>query len=73
MVFIKKYKFRIIGVLFGILVSVMLLTLGFWRTLLISLLSGLGYAFGSMMDGNAGVLNFIRRIFKQKDGDNTII
>ena len=47
----RPYAGRIIMTAFGFLIAVLFLTLGFWRTLLILILSVAGYLLGKWEDG----------------------
>lgn len=72
MSWLKKYKYRIIGATVGLVIGILFLAIGFWKTMLLILLSALGYMAGSIVDNN-GVLDKYKGIFKSKDGDNNII
>ncbi|MGD9559636.1 MAG: DUF2273 domain-containing protein [Oscillospiraceae bacterium] len=47
----KPYAGRIIMTLFGLIIAILFLTIGFWRTLLILILSAAGYLLGKWEDG----------------------
>lgn len=51
LVMIRPYMGRIICTLIGIAAAVLLLTIGFWPTLLIALLALVGYMVGLWRDG----------------------
>lgn len=49
----------------GLLVALCMLAFGFWRTLLVVLLVGTGYVYGSWRDGNPRLLARIRRFYER--------
>ena len=65
--FLKLYKWRIISVCIGILITVLLLTIGFWRTLLIAVIVGVAYFLGMLLDqgGRARVKAFFAELFRR--------
>jgi uncharacterized membrane protein len=66
MEFWLKYKWRILSVLFAIVLAAFLFTIGFWKTLLLFVLVGIAFFIGSLLDegGRARVSEFFRSIFK---------
>ena len=44
--FLKEYKWRVIGIAGGILLAVLIFTIGFWRTLLLTAITALCYFVG---------------------------
>ncbi len=50
----------------GAALALMLLFLGFWRTLMISVFFAVGYLFGSNNQKIVGIKNFINKIFPPK-------
>ncbi len=50
----------------GVALALMLLFLGFWRTLVISLFFAVGYLFGSNNQKIVGIKKFINKIFPPK-------
>lgn len=63
--FIKQYKWRIIAVACGLLLTLLLLTIGFWRTLLLFVIVGIAFFIGNLLDrdGRDGVARFFKSIF----------
>lgn len=51
--------------LMGLIIAILFLTLGFWRTILILLLVTIGKAIGQVKDNNPRILFFLRRIFNK--------
>lgn len=67
--FLAEYKWRIIGVAFGLLLAILMLTVGFWRTLLLFLIVGVCFFIGAMLDegGRAKLASFFASLFTKKD------
>lgn len=65
--FLKEYKWRVIGIASGILLTVLILTIGFWRTLLLIAITALSYFVGCMLDksGKEGLEEFFSRLFRK--------
>lgn len=49
----------------GFIIAISFLSLGFWRTLLIILLTGAGFVYGQYKDKKIWVYNFLKKIFKE--------
>ena len=66
--FFRTYKWRIIGIVSGIIFAVLIFTINFWRTLLLTVIVGLCYLFGYLMDqgGREAVAEFFARVFGKK-------
>lgn len=47
----------------GLIIAVLFLTLGFWRTILILLLYTIGKALGQLKDGNPKILYWLDKLF----------
>ena len=65
MEFFNKYKWRIIGVIFAVIFTILVFTINFWRTLLLFVIVGLAYFIGTLMDegGRERVREFFRSLF----------
>ena len=65
--FFVKHKNKIILTLIGLVTAILMLSIGFFRTLLIVLLAGAGFLYGYMLDrfGFAGTNRVIRDFFKR--------
>ncbi len=63
--FFQKYKWRIIGVAFALIFTVLVFTINFWRTLLLFVIVGIAYFVGTLLDegGRERVKEFFRSIF----------
>lgn len=49
----------------GFIIAISFLSLGFWRTVLIILLTGAGFVYGQYKDKKIWVYNFLKKIFKE--------
>ncbi len=56
---IKPYLGRIVGILCGLLIAILIFTIGFWRTLLLCLLVLAGYIIGGWQDGTIDIKKWI--------------
>ncbi|AMY06561.1 MULTISPECIES: DUF2273 domain-containing protein [Staphylococcus] len=59
--FIKSYAGRIIGFLVFLIIAILFLTLGFWKTVLIVVLCLIGIGIGYIKDRRQEFLNFLNR------------
>lgn len=57
----KAFKWRIIGFLAFLLIAILFLTLGFWKTILIIVLCLIGIGIGYIKDRTQDFLNFLNR------------
>lgn len=64
--FFKKYKWRILLVAFGILFTILIFSIGFWRTLLLFAIVAVCLLFGTLLDqgGRERVRQFFSALFK---------
>jgi uncharacterized membrane protein len=60
--FFSGCKGRTIGILSGLLLGILILTLGFWKSVLLALCIGLGYWLGSFHDRKENFLAFLDKI-----------
>lgn len=58
---LKTFKWRIIGFLAFLLIAILFLTLGFWKTILIIVLCLIGIGIGYIKDRSQDFLNFLNR------------
>lgn len=63
--FFQKYKWRVIGVVFAIIFTILVFTINFWRTLLLFVIVGIAYFIGTLMDegGRGRVKEFFCSLF----------
>ena len=64
--FCKQYKWRILGVLGGMLFCILVFTINFWRTLLLSAVVFVGYLIGTQLDEGGQLSDFFDRLFGRK-------
>jgi len=66
--FFKKYQWRILGVVFALIFTVLVFTINFWRTLLLFAIVGAAYFIGTLMDegGRERVGEFFRTLFGRR-------
>lgn len=57
----KAFKWRIIGFLAFLLIAILFLTLGFWKTILIIVLCLIGIGIGYIKDRTKDFMNFLNR------------
>ena len=58
---LKTFKWRIIGFLAFLLIAILFLTLGFWKTILIIVLCLIGIGIWYIKDRTQDFLNFLNR------------
>lgn len=63
--FLKKYKWTVLCVIAGILLTILLLTIGFWKTLLLLIVVALCFAIGYILDRGewTSVKTYFRNLF----------
>ena len=66
--FCKEHRWAIICVLVGLLLLILLLSIGFWKTLLALLVLGVCFVIGLLLDkgGPDSVTDFFKNLFKGK-------
>ena len=67
--FLRRNKWRLVLVLIGVVITVLLFTIGFWKTLLLCGIIGVCYLLGALMDegGRARVGEFFTSLFSKKN------
>ena len=65
---LKEYKWRVIGIVAGIILAILLFTIGLWRTLLLFALVAVCYIIGRHLDngGKEELDKAIGRLFSKK-------
>lgn len=58
---LKSYKWRILGFFAFLLIAILFLTLGFWKTVLILVLCLIGIGIGYIKDRRQDFMNFLNR------------
>ncbi|WP_086428217.1 DUF2273 domain-containing protein [Staphylococcus cornubiensis] len=59
---LQNYKWRIIGFFFFLIIAILFLTLGFWKTILIIVLCLIGIGVGYIKDRTQDFLNLLNRL-----------
>ncbi len=60
--FIKLHKGKIVGILVGFIFGILVLSIGFWQTLFLSLCIYVGYWVGGMTDKKEKFMDFLDKI-----------
>ncbi|MCO4330574.1 DUF2273 domain-containing protein [Staphylococcus hyicus] len=60
--FFRAYQWRIIGFFLFLILAILFITLGFWKTILIAFLCLVGIGLGYIKDRTQDFLNFINRL-----------
>ena len=67
---IRSHWYALVGGALGLIVAVLFLTLGFWRTVLIVVLVALGAGIGALADRGRRLWDVVARFFpKDRDDD----
>ena len=63
--FLRAHRYTILFMFGGLTFAVLLITIGFWRTLLLTAILGICFLLGYLMDKNglSGVKGFFERLF----------
>jgi len=56
---------KLIGTLIGFLLGLLMVTLGFWRTLVLALFAILGFVLGKRQDDHKDILTWLERNFNK--------
>ncbi|HAR5830948.1 TPA: DUF2273 domain-containing protein [Staphylococcus pseudintermedius] len=59
---LQSYRWRIIGFFFFLIIAILFLTLGFWKTILIIVLCLIGIGVGYIKDRTQDFLNLLNRL-----------
>ncbi|WP_214520260.1 DUF2273 domain-containing protein [Staphylococcus pseudintermedius] len=59
---LQSYKWRIVGFFFFLIIAILFLTLGFWKTILIIVLCLIGIGVGYIKDRTQDFLNLLNRL-----------
>jgi len=62
---LEYHRGKLIGVLLGLVASILFITFGFWRALLVFVLIGIGYYIGKRLDENKSFDTWINKLFKK--------
>jgi uncharacterized membrane protein len=64
---ITEHRGKTIGILLGLVASILFISYGFWRTIFIVFCIIVGYLIGKKIDENADIEVWIKNLFKSKD------
>ncbi|TGE34233.1 DUF2273 domain-containing protein [Desulfosporosinus sp. Sb-LF] len=56
---------KLIGTFIGVLLGLLMVTLGFWRTLVLALFAILGFVLGKRQDDHKDILTWLERNFNK--------
>ena len=59
---LRRYFFAVAGGVLGLLIAILFMTIGFWRTLLICILMGAGWVGGMIVSRREEFIAFLDRI-----------
>ncbi len=62
-----EHRGKTIGILLGLLVSILFIFVGFFKTIFIIICIGLGYFIGKKLDENKNFEMWLKHFFKDKD------
>lgn len=62
-----RHRGKVLGILAGFLISILFLTIGFWRTLFISICCTVGFIIGKKVDNREDFREIIDRILPPRD------
>jgi len=60
-----EHRGKVIGVLLGLLASILFISYGFWRTIFIIFCIFIGYFIGKKIDDNTNIEAWIKKFFNQ--------
>ncbi len=63
---IIKNRGKVVGLLAGLAFGIMVIKVGFWQTLFVTICLGLGYVIGKRIDDNESLQEVIERIIKER-------
>lgn len=62
---IDNHPGKLIGTSIGLILGLLMVTLGFWRTLVLALFATLGFVLGKRQDDNKSITTWLERNFKK--------
>ncbi|CFX49495.1 Protein of unknown function DUF2273 [Syntrophomonas zehnderi OL-4] len=66
MLIITEHRGKFIGILLGLLASILFISYGFWRTIFVIFCIAMGYFIGKKIDESASFEIWIKNLFKEK-------
>ncbi|MGI5911714.1 MAG: DUF2273 domain-containing protein [Syntrophomonadaceae bacterium] len=65
-IIIEQHRGKVIGVVLGLLASLLFISYGFWRSVFIIIFIALGFFIGKEIDEKKNLEQWVKRIFKDK-------
>lgn len=63
---LREHRGKFIGIVLGLIASILFITYGFWRSLFVILCIVLGYVIGKKIDENKSFDNWLKQMFKDR-------
>jgi len=63
---LEEHRGKAIGILLGLIASILFISYGFWKTLFIILCITIGYFIGKRLDENKSFDNWLHHLFKDR-------
>jgi uncharacterized membrane protein len=63
---LEEHRGKAIGILLGLIASILFISFGFWKTLFIILCIVIGYFLGKSLDDNKSFDKWLKHLFKDK-------
>lgn len=63
---ITEHRGKVIGIILGLLASILFIKYGFWRSIFVLICILLGYFIGKKIDDNTNLEVWIKNLFKEK-------
>ena len=64
---LTEHRGKALGIILGLIASILFISYGFWRTIFIIFCIFLGYVIGKKLDENANLETWIKNLFRTKD------
>lgn len=61
-----EHRGKAVGILLGLIASILFVSFGFWQTIFIMLCIGAGYVIGTKIDDNVDLELWLKNIFKPR-------
>lgn len=63
---LQEHRGKTIGIVLGLIASIIFITYGFWRSLFVIFCIIVGYLIGKKIDENKSFDNWLKQMFKEK-------
>ena len=63
---ISANPWKTVGMAAGLLMGILILTIGFWKILLVGILVAVGFIFGKLCDDKVSLIDQISELFRKK-------